>query len=160
LLTAMKISLLLVAAIVLLGVEMCAQAQNADLTPEKCSIDGTVVDAVSEQPLKGAQVRLRGTPNPSGGSSSQSAAQPKTASTDARGRFVFEGLTAGRYLLLASHDGYVNNNHGNANFRDRWLVMSPGQHLADVVLRLQPGGMVAGHITNEAGQPFRGVSVE
>ena len=156
----MKLSFLMVIAVVLsTSFVPVAQAQNAGLPAEKSTIAGTVVDALSEQPLKGAEVRLRGTPGALG-SLSQSASPPKSATTDASGKFVFEGVAAGRYLLLASHDGYVNNNRGDASLQGKWLPVAPGQHVSDVVLRLLPGGSISGHITNEAGKPLRGVAVE
>jgi hypothetical protein len=83
-----------------------------------------------------------------------------SASTDASGRFVFEGVAAGRYLLLATHDGYVNNGRDNPGLRGHLLSLASGQHVNDVVLRLLPDGTIAGHITNEAGKPLRGVSVQ
>ena len=132
-----------------------ARAQSPGLPREKCAIAGTVVDAVTEQPLKGAEVRLRGIP-----AALQSAFPSTSASTDASGRFVFEGLAAGRYFLLASHDGYVNNNRANADLRGKLLLLAPGQHVNDLVVRLLPNGTIAGHITNEMGKPLRGVSVE
>jgi hypothetical protein len=132
-----------------------ADAQNAGLPQEKCTIGGTVVDSVSEQPLRGAEVRLRGTPGVSGPVS-----QPMSTSTDANGRFVFEGLLAGRYLLLASHDGYVNSNRDNPVLRGNLLTVASGQRVNDIVLRLLPDGAIAGHITNEAGKPLRGISVQ
>jgi uncharacterized protein (DUF2141 family) len=157
--TAMKLPFLMAIPVVFsVCIAPVAHAQNAEQPPEKCTIGGTVVDAVSEQPLKGAEVRLRGTPG-APGTPSQMTSQPKSANTDASGRFVFEGLTAGRYLLLASHDGYVNNNRDNA-LRGQWLAVAPGQHVNDAVLRLLPGGVIAGHITNESGKPLRGASVE
>jgi hypothetical protein len=132
-----------------------ADAQNAQLTQEKCTIGGTVVDAVSEQPLRAAQVRLRGIAG-----ASAPVSQSMTASTDATGHFVFEGISAGRYLLLASHDGYVNGNNDNPGLRGKLLSVAPGQHLNDLIVRLLPDGVIAGHITNEAGKPLRGVSVQ
>ncbi len=153
----MKLSSLLVISIVLFDVSArCAYGQNAELSQQKCSIGGTVVDAVTNQPLKGAEVGLRSTLR----GTNDSPAPPRFATTDANGKFVFEGVPPGRYVLLASHDGYTNNNRGNMGFRDQWLSVAPGQHLNDVVLRLLPGGFIAGHITNEAGKPFRGVSME
>src|SRR6516225_728609 len=81
-----------------------ALAQDGGMSQEKCTIAGTVVDAASGQPLRGAEVRLRGT-----GGVSVSGTQSSSANTDASGRFVFEGLSAGRYVLMASHDGYARN---------------------------------------------------
>jgi hypothetical protein len=134
------------------------RAQNAGLPQEKCTIAGTVIDAVSEQPLKGAEVRLRGISGASA-PASQAPSQSTSASTDVSGRFAFEGLSAGRYLLLASHVGYVNNGRDNAEVRGKWLLLSSGQHVNGIVLRLTPNGGIAGHITNEAGKPIR-VSVQ
>jgi hypothetical protein len=152
----MKLPFLLAVPVVLSTCfAISAYAQNAGLVQEKCMIAGTVVDAVSEQPLRGAEVRLRGTPG-----TSAPVSQSTSASTDANGRFVFEGLAAGRYVLMASHDGYANNNRDNPGLRGKMLAVAPGQRINDVVLRLLPDGIIAGHITNEAGKPLRGVSLQ
>jgi len=135
------------------------RAQSAGLPQQKCTIAGTVIDAVTEQPLKGAEVRLRGIPSASA-PASQAPSPSVSANTDASGRFSFEGLSAGRYFVLASHDGYVNNNRAYADLRGKLLLLSPGQHLSDIVVRLLPNGTIAGHVTNEMGKPLRGVSVE
>ena len=154
--TAMKLPLVMAIPIVLcICLVRSAIAQNAGPAQEKCTISGMVVDAVSEQPLRGAEVRLRGLPG-----EGAAVSQATSASTDAGGRFVFEGLSAGRYLLLASHDGYVNSSRDNAGTRGKMLPVAPGQHINDIVLRLLPNGAIAGHVTNEAGKPLRGVSVQ
>ena len=153
----MKLTFLMAIPIVLcVGFASLADAQEAVLPQEKCSIEGTVVDAVSGQPLRGAEVRLRGfTPG-----ATAPVAQSASAGTDANGRFVFEGLTAGRFRLMASHDGYLDDNRGTPGLlRGKMLTVAPGQHANDIVIRLVPNGAIAGHITNEAGKPLRGVSV-
>ena len=131
-------------------------AQTGQTSADKASIAGTVVDAISEQPLKGAQVRLRS--DLSGFSGGPAA--PKFASTDATGHFLFEGITPGQYLLLAAHEGYVRGSRGEAAVQGQWTTVAPGQRVNDLVLRLLPGGLVAGHIVNDAGKPLRGVAVE
>jgi hypothetical protein len=152
----MKLLFLMAISIVLsLSFAHRADAQNAGPPQEKCTIGGTVVDAVSEQPLRGAEVRLRGTPG-----AGATVSQAMSASTDTGGRFVFEGVSAGRYFLLASHDGYVASGRDDAGMRGKMLSVAPGQHVNDIVLRLVPDGAIAGHITNEAGKPLRGVSVQ
>jgi hypothetical protein len=154
--TAMKLPLVMAIPIVLcICLVRSATAQNAGPAQDKCTISGTVVDAVSEQPLRGAEVRLRGLPG-----EGAAVSQATSANTDAGGHFVFEGLSAGRYLLLASHDGYVNSSRDNAGMRGKMLPVAPGQHINDIVLRLLPNGAIAGHVTNEAGKPLRGVSVQ
>lgn len=145
-----------VPVMLLLSFAPSTSAQTALPSQDKATIAGMVVDAVSEQPLKAAEVRLRSFRM----DSSDSPSPPKSATTDASGRFVFEGVAAGRYLLVASHDGYVNNNRGVVSAQGQWVSVAPGQRVNDVVLRLLPGGFIAGHITNEAGKPLRGVAVE
>jgi len=140
-----------------------AGAQNQGLPQEKCTVAGTVIDGVSEQVLKGAEVRLRaipGIPAPGAQPASQSIPQATSANTDASGRFVFENLAAGRYLLLASHEGYVNNNRAYPELRGKLLVLAPGQNVNDIVIRLLPNGTIAGRITDEMGKALRGVFVE
>jgi hypothetical protein len=136
-----------------------ARAQNGTSPQEKGTIAGMVVDALSDQPIKAAYVRLRGVAADST-LTPENDAEPAITDTDPSGRFVFDGLPAGRYILLASHDGYVNNHHDNARLRGDLISLAPGQHLTDVVLRLLPDGAIAGHITDEAGKPLRGVSVQ
>jgi len=131
------------------------RAQNGVLPQDKCTIAGTVIDAVSGEPLKGAVVKLGGAAMPN---DPAPAAPSVFASTDSNGRFAFEGLSASRYLLLASHDGYVKSQFGD--LRGKSLLLAPGQHVNDVVVRLLPNASISGHITNEAGKPLRGVSVQ
>jgi protocatechuate 3,4-dioxygenase beta subunit len=140
-----------------------AWAQSSGVPQEKCGIAGTVIDAVSEQPLKGAEVRLRAIPATSAPGSqpvSQSIPQTNSASTDANGRFLFESISPGRYFILASRDGYVNNSRPDAGLRGKWIVLGSGQHLNDIVIRLLPNGAIAGRIADEMGKPLRGISVE
>jgi protocatechuate 3,4-dioxygenase beta subunit len=156
----MKLAFLMAIPIVLALGFASAVAQNAALPQEKCAIEGTVVDAVTGQPLRGADVRLRSFAAGASVPGSPSAAQSTSATTDASGRFVFDGLPAGRFRLLASHDGYLDDNRGMPGLRGKLLTVVPGQHVNDVVIRLVPNGSIAGHITNEAGKPLRGVSVQ
>jgi protocatechuate 3,4-dioxygenase beta subunit len=132
-----------------------ARAQNAGSVQEKGTIGGTVVDAVNGQPLKGSEVKLRSVPR-----ESDPVPQSQSTSTDTGGRFIFEGVSPGRYNLFASHDGYVNNNRDGPWTRTKGLSVASGQHIDDLVFRLLPNGTFAGHITNEAGKPLRGVVVQ
>src|SRR5579864_802157 len=146
----------------ILFLALAARAQNTELPQDKGTIAGTVIDAVTEQVLKSAEVRLRAIPNASAGSqpASQSIPQPASANTDASGRFLFENLSAGRYFLLASHEGYANINRAYGEARGKLLVLAPGQHISDIVIRLLPNGSIAGRITDEMGKPLRRVFVQ
>lgn len=131
-------------------------AQNAAMPEEKATIAGTVLDAVSQRPLKGAEVRLRSLSTDPG---TASVSRLGPTSTDADGRFVFNGVTPGRYIVMVSRDGYVSNRGDNFRLRGELLSVAPGQHVNDIVVRLLPDGAIAGHVINEAGKPLRDVSV-
>jgi protocatechuate 3,4-dioxygenase beta subunit len=97
-------------------------------------------------------VRLRGI----GSSSRQSA----SASTNAEGQFSVEGLTPGEYLISASRSGYVNPRGIGASLPRQRVVVGPGQRIDDLKIRLAPGAIVSGRVTDGAGKPLRGVSVQ
>ena len=161
----MKLPFLTAIPIVLsLFFALSASAQSAGLPQEKCTIGGTVIDAVSQQVLKGAEVRLRAIPSgssPASQPAAQSIPQPKSANTDGSGRFLFDNLPVGRYFLFATQAGYANNNRAYGELsRGKLLVLSPGQHITDIVIRLLPNGSIAGRITDEMGKPLRRVSVQ
>lgn len=132
-----------------------ASAQNAEEAQQKCVIEGTVVDANTQQPLRGATVTVRGMMANRGANSVMST----SANTDANGHFVFSGLAGGRYLISASHEGYPNQGRLPGR-RGKLLTVAPGQHIGDLVISLQPGGMIAGHITDGEGKPLAGVSLQ
>ena len=141
-----------VPVLICISFALTTQGQTAAPSQDKCAIAGTVVDAISGLPLKGADVRLKSMQNASG-------PQSTSASTDANGHFVFDGLSVGRYVASATRDGYVKNDPWFGDTRSKWLVLGPGQHVNDVIIGLLPDGAIAGHITDEARKPLRGVSV-
>jgi protocatechuate 3,4-dioxygenase beta subunit len=142
------------AALLIFLLAAVASAQNAG-DAQKCIIEGTVADATTQQPLKGATVTARGLLVGTGANSSVA----NSTNTDASGHFVFSGLAAGRYLLWASHDGYPNQRRIPGH-QSSPLLIAPGQHIADFAISLQPGGVIAGHIADGDGKPISGVSLE
>lgn len=116
-----------------------------------CSISGTVVDAVSGQPVIGAQVMAR-----SGMGSSTPSAQ--SSATDAEGHFAFTKLAPGRYILFASKEGYVPRGQDGRRAH-QVFTLAPGQTADDVALSLSPGGIITGHVVDEKGKPIHGVSI-
>src|SRR5215467_11155452 len=68
----------------------------ANPTPtEKFTVTGSVVDAVSSEPVRKALVQLNAMPR-------------RTAFTDSSGRFQFEGVSAGSVSLTAQKPGYFS----------------------------------------------------
>ena len=132
----------------------CASAQNAENSLKQCSVQGTVVDAKTGQPLRGAEVSLR-TLAP--GNRGESAASV----SDSEGHFAFDSLVPGRYRLTASRNGYLSRNQrAGIGLRGDVVSLSLGQHADDVILRLIPSAVIAGRVTSEGDEPLAGVIVQ
>ncbi len=131
-----------------------ASSQAGDDSQNKGSIQGTVVDSKTGQPLKGAEVSLRAM-------STGNRGEPNSAVSDADGRFAFDGLAAGRYRLSASRNGYLSRDprFGGA-LRASMVVLSSGQHADGVVLRLIPSAVISGRVTTEGDEPVPNVFVQ
>jgi hypothetical protein len=99
-------------------------------------IEGQVFSATTGEPLKKVQVLL--------------ASDDKhryATSTDAQGKFVFEGIPPGDYSLSAERVAYLNR-HAESD-----ISASPGASVKDVVLKLIPAGVIAGRVLDEDGDP-------
>jgi hypothetical protein len=92
-----KLSLMLRRAPLLFGIALLLKAQVAEGqgSPRVHAVVGTVFDSVAGAVLAGATVQLA-VPG--------DATPPRTAMTDAAGRYRFEGVPAGRYVLGFYHD--------------------------------------------------------
>ncbi|MGA8432762.1 MAG: carboxypeptidase regulatory-like domain-containing protein [Candidatus Sulfotelmatobacter sp.] len=141
----------------LLGIvaaSFCAWAQTAPQSQATSSIAGTVVDAITGQPLKSASVWARNFQPGAGGRHFAS------ASTDAEGHFLLDGLVPGRYGVSASREDYVGQRRGGNGSGGKLIAVVADQHVDNVTLQLTPGAVVAGHVRDAAGKALTGVSVE
>lgn len=101
--------------------------------PQFC-IAGTVVNGASGQPVRRAAVTL-----------------PITATlTDAAGSFRFCGLAAGSYYANAEKPGFL----------DAGAQLAVGPSREDVVLRLQPAGIIRGKVVDGDGAPLENVLIQ
>ena len=106
-----------------------------------------VTDETDPKPVRRAEVRavLAG-------------ASPRTAITDANGRFSFEALPYGRYTIEATKAGYVRVAYGAR----RWdragtpITLGPGSLTHDLSMRLPRGAAITGRIVDEFGAPALG----
>jgi hypothetical protein len=133
---------------------LCVCAQNTQSTPATASISGTVFDAATSQPLKGANVSARSFQPGQGGRHFSS------ATTDAEGHFSLSGLTSGRYMVSASREDYVGQRRGGNGSGGKLLTIAPDQHVEDVILQLTPGAIITGIVKKADGKPIAGASVE
>lgn len=125
-----------------------AQPAEPAVPTGKSSIEGTVSDAVSQAPLKKAQVSING---PVGGS--------LTAVTDASGRFAFRALAAGNYWLNATKTGYNPPDAILAATPNNGVVLGDDEQKKGIEIALMPDGAIGGRMVDEDGLPVRGCGV-
>ena len=110
-----------------------------------------VTDTPDQRPVRRATVRLSG----------ESGSTTRIVGTDDDGRFVFDRLPAGRFTLSASKAGFVQTFHGSTR-PGRGpgvpVAVADGQKV-DVAIRLLPGAVITGVITDGRGKPAPGVTV-
>lgn len=142
----MRVSVLfLVAAI-------AASAQSPNTTP-KATIEGQVVNAATGEPVRKAQVTLRG--------GNARGRIPYAASADPSGHFVFESVEPGTYRIFAGRTGFVTGEYGqrDANRAGTAVTLTAGQSLKSVAIKLVPQAVVTGRVVDEDGDPVSGVTV-
>jgi protocatechuate 3,4-dioxygenase beta subunit len=121
--------------------------------PPPASLSGRVVAADTGQPVRSADIRLSVVQqNP--------AASTLVARTDDDGRFELTTLPAGAYLLQVTKAGFVLTSFGLPGAAPGVSIrLSASQHMNLGDLKLPRGGVIAGQILDEAGDPIAEVVV-
>jgi hypothetical protein len=109
----------------------------------KASIEGTVVDLLTSQPIRKAAVMLQGRIS-------------LNAVTDTSGHFAFRLLPSGQYSVRASNENYPEQRPARSQLA---LSLGEDEQKQDVKLELVPGGMVSGHVADEEDNPMQSCSV-
>ena len=131
-----------------------ASSQTSDDSQNKGSIQGTVVDSKTGQPLRGAEVSLRVL-------AQGNRSEANSSVSDSEGHFAFDNLAAGRYRLTASRNGYLSRDpRFGGGLRTGMVSLSSGQHAEGVILRLVPSAVIAGRVTTEGDEPVPNVFVQ
>jgi protocatechuate 3,4-dioxygenase beta subunit len=106
--------------------------------------------ADTNAPVRRAQVRISG-----------SDILPKTAVTDADGRYEFRDLPAGRFTLTASKAGFVTINYGQTRPFEagKALELAEGQALDKADFTIPRGSAISGRIVDEFGEPIADAQV-
>jgi hypothetical protein len=153
----------------------------------KGSIEGAVINSVTNKPIAGAQVQATKMPaampttgavptaigrvtdvtTPTGMIIRQAGGaapvQISPATTDANGHFAFPDLEPGTYLLRAFAEGYArqefNPRPGATDGMTAQVTLAAGTVLKDTVFRLVPGGTVSGRVTGSNGEPLVNLEV-
>jgi hypothetical protein len=120
--------------------------QEAEAAAASGSIAGRIVAADTGRPVRRARVLLSG-PAVQGG---------RGALTDDQGFFTLTELPEGRYMLTASKTGFITLSYGQRRPLQAGtpLQLANGQQLKAVDFRLPRGGVIAGHVLDESGEPL------
>lgn len=113
---------------------------------------GRVVASDTGTPLRRAQVRA----------ASSAARTTRLTTTDAEGRYEVANLPAGRYTISVNKAGYVGLEFGQRRPFEggRPLDLTDGQIAERIDFALPRGSVIAGRITDEAGDPIVGAWVQ
>lgn len=141
-----------------------AYAQDPASQKQLYSISGTLVNAVSGEPLKGATVTAIGGPmsQPSGAKpqpqpQQQAQEGPKayTATSGPAGEFEVQRVPAGVFVVAVQKAGFhaVDARGGNSltGIKPVFIQNSSVQHLH---IKLQPLGVIRGRVLDEDGEPI------
>ena len=124
---------------------------------QKCRVEGQVI-SLAGAPLKKATLRLQST----GPQNQNTTPTNYTASTDNEGKFLFEEVTAGTYILTAQRTGYINQTYGAKAPGSGMtpLKLDGGQVMKDLVFKLVPQGMIFGRVVDDDGDPLPNFTVQ
>jgi protocatechuate 3,4-dioxygenase beta subunit len=113
-------------------------------------IRGRVMSSDSGSPIRRAQVRITGPE-----------IVPKTAVTDAEGRYEFRELPGGRFVLSATKAGYVSVQYGQKrpNESGKAIELVDTQVLERADISMPRGSVIAGRVLDEFGDPVADVVV-
>jgi hypothetical protein len=109
-------------------------------------IAGTVVNSVTGASLTQARVALVDTKNP---------ANVFQVFTSENGHFDFSNLSAGKYSLQGAKSGYLPAAYDQHEQFSTAIVTGPDFRTDQLILRLTPMAIIAGHVIDEAGEPVR-----
>jgi len=128
-----------------------SSSPTTDNTPnlKPGSAEGVVINSVTGQPLKKANVTLR---NPKGFA--------YAAVTDAAGHFLIENIEPGSYQAMAASDGFIPDQmFRRSALASTLVIVAEEQHVRNVTVKLVPLGLASGHVLDEDGEPIAGANV-
>ncbi|HEV2487963.1 MAG TPA: carboxypeptidase regulatory-like domain-containing protein [Terracidiphilus sp.] len=127
-----------------------SSAHTSGVTAAVYGIAGTVVNAVTGQPVRGATVAVL---------AEEDSRRIASAQSGNDGRFDIPGLAAGMYQLSASKRGYSSAYYDEHEQFSSAIVTGEGQNTSSLVFRLTPGAVLRGVVTADGGDPLEGAQV-
>ena len=132
--------------------QMPARDPAAEVPAGTARIRGRVVAADTGSPLRRAQVRV----------AASDQRVNRTVNSDADGTYEFVDLPAGRYNIFVTRSGYVSLQFGQRRpFESgRPLDVADAQIVEKIDFALPRGGVIAGRVTDEVGEPLAGIRMQ
>src|SRR5438093_8164247 len=133
------------------GMQMPMPPRDASQKTGTARIRGRVVAADTGLPLRKAQVRVF----------SPELRENRMASTDAEGKYELKDLPAGRYQVSVTKGSYVSLSYGQSRPFEagKPLEVPDAQIIEKVDFALPRGGIIAGKVVDEFGEPIADVRV-
>lgn len=125
---------------------------SSALAAQPASVEGSVIDDTSGQPLAGAHISLLA-------GDFGNIKEAYGAVSDRAGHFSIAALPAGSYIVLADRTGFLQARKADDPILPT-LHLKAGQQLAGFAVRMAARAVIAGHVVDEAGDPVPGVNVQ
>ncbi len=115
-------------------------------------IAGVVINGETNQPIADATISLV----------SAEVMAIRVAQSDRAGRFLLPAVPAGRFVLHASKPAYLGAGYGatKAGRPGTVIALADGQQLIGLTLKMWPGAVVTGVVTDEQGEPLPDAEVQ
>lgn len=140
--------IILLFAVIVAASPICAQVAQKEGT---ATVSGLVT--LKGEPARNVTVVLQ-----SSGAYQQN--QTPRVKTDEAGRFRFEGVKAGRYVLGAVAPGYSSPSENMYGAQGKSITVAEGETLDTLEIPLRFGAVITGRVTDARGNPVVGEGIE
>jgi len=115
-------------------------------SPQTFKIAGTVVNAITGEPLSQARIFI---------AEAKERAKLISMITSENGRFEFSQLKPGKYSLQGAKRGFISSAYEQHEQFSTAIVIGPEFSTENLILRLTPMALINGHVFDEFGDPVR-----
>ena len=141
---------LAILALVASAIGADAQVAGGAPTSKGYSIGGTVVNAVTGEPVRRALVAVL---------AEEDSHTVGSVESDSEGRFSLGGLPAAKFQLTASKRGYLTAFYDEHGEYSTAIVTGEGLATGGLVFQLTPASVLHGVVTGDGGDPVEGARV-